>query len=165
MEEEAPEADEAVATAPQYVAGLTFDRISTGEEDLHHSHKSKLDDMIGWSLSPFTAFHILPVNKAKTIFRLHPKAVATTCLGCQTKKANAKCKFLMCKKCCLEKQQADSVICKMHRLTLPRSCVPAAKKQPAVPPREKRANAKSKCMEEDSEEEDFDEDLLEEESD
>ena len=106
----------------------------------------KIQKMKDWDCNPFTSFRVLAVNKNKTVWRLHLKAVAITCSKCP-KKGNAKCVFGLCKGCCLEKQQAESVSCKAHKLVVAAAAAAggggaAASASTAVPQQSARRHSK-----------------------
>ena len=141
-----------------------------GTEVLAMSHYEKIEKMKDWECNPFTSFRVLAVNKNKTVWRLHPKPVAITCSNCP-KKGNAQCKFGLCKGCCLEKQQAESVSCKAHKAGAAAAAAAAAPAGVCIPAPQKHSRRSSKrakiALEPESdfdetseEEEEFDEELL-----
>ena len=139
-----------------------------GTEVLAMSHYEKIQKMKDWECNPFTSFRVLAVNKNKTVWRLHPKPVAITCSNCP-KKGNAQCKFGLCKGCCLEKQQAESVSCKAHKAGAAAAAAAPAGVCIPVPQKHSRRSSKrakialeseSDFDETSEEEEEFDEELL-----
>ena len=81
---------------------------------LAESQKKKFDQMKDWVDSPFLEYACRKPHKNRNVFVIEKKHEKIPCACCETERANKKCSYKMCKKCCVKHcvENADVDLCK-----------------------------------------------------